>query len=311
MLLETSRKELQSPTAVSLVTPVYNQGEYVAQTIESVLAQDYPALQYIVVNDGSTDSTPEVLSRYQSRLRVISQPNAGQASALNSGWSVSSGQYLGYLSADDLLEPQAIRSLANALDTHPDAVVAYGDYHLIDRMGRPMRLQTTREYSQEALEIDLVCLPGAGVLFRRSVFESLGGWNTALRQVPDFEFWLRASRLGPFLRVPLPLARYRVHEDSASYRHVSEARSDEIVAVADSHWHVGEPRSADRAMAQARILAARSHLHCGRLRRAASRWGEAVRMRPSLLGSSMMWRLMAAGAFRKWLYFGFGVRGSG
>jgi glycosyltransferase involved in cell wall biosynthesis len=289
-------------TRVSLVTPVYNQGDFVAHTIDSVLQQDYPGLEYIVVDDGSTDSTPQVLDRYRNRCAVIRQANAGQSGALNRGWSAASGEYLGYLSSDDLLEPNAIGALAQALDTNPDCVVAYGDYYLIDAAGSVLRLHTAPDYHKRALEVDLICQPGAGVLFRRSVFESLGGWNPDLRQVADFEFWLRASRLGSFVRVASPLARHRIHDASASLRWVSPERSEEILTVVDNHWQAGAHVLVKRARAQARLLAARSHLNSRRLAQAGWRWWEAIRLRPALVLEPMTWRLLGAGALRRWVY---------
>ena len=107
---------MQNLPLVSIVTPTYNQAEYLAETIESVLAQDYPNIEYIVLDDGSTDSTPEVLNRYSGRVRWERHDNMGQARTLNKGWAMSRGEFIGYLSSDDLLLPDAISKLVETND---------------------------------------------------------------------------------------------------------------------------------------------------------------------------------------------------
>ena len=121
---------------VSIVTPAYNQADYLAETIDSVLAQDYPNLEYLVLDDGSTDTTPEVLQRYDGRLNWERHANMGQSSTLNKGWSQARGTYLGYLSSDDRLLPHAVSRLVDALDSHPEVSVVYCDFNLIDKHGR-------------------------------------------------------------------------------------------------------------------------------------------------------------------------------
>src|SRR5436309_8635113 len=122
----TSTRGMELPL-VSIVTPVYNQSDYLAEAIESILAQDYPHLEYIVINDGSTDRTVEVLAKYSGRVRWESQENLGQAATLNRGWRRSIGSILSYLSADDVLLPGVVSSAVRILSQNPDAVMAYPD----------------------------------------------------------------------------------------------------------------------------------------------------------------------------------------
>src|SRR5439155_19151445 len=109
---------------VSIVTPAYNQAEYLPETIESVLAQDYPNIEYIVLDDGSTDDTSKVLERYTGRLRWERHENIGQSRSLNKGWSMSRGDLLGYISSDDRLKKDCISRLVAALQAQREAVVA-------------------------------------------------------------------------------------------------------------------------------------------------------------------------------------------
>lgn len=292
----------QTLPLVSIVTPAYNQAEYLAETIESVLAQDYPHIEYIVIDDGSTDNTQSVLERFHGRLRYERQENMGQARTLNKGWAMAGGALIGYLSSDDRLDPKAVSQLVQALTQHPEAVVAYCDFELIDIKSRVFRKVRTEDYDSKRLSVDLVCQPGPGALFRRSVFDSTGGWAESLRQVPDFEFWLRAARSGSFVRVPKLLAQYRIHEGSASFRPTSFERSMEIVNVMDGYWNGQSNPVASKSMATARLLAAKSHAQSGRIKESMVQFGKALRHQPTIILSLAPWRIYLSGLLRRALH---------
>ena len=134
---------MNSTPLVSIVTPVYNQAEYLAATMESVLAQDYPALEYIVIDDGSSDASLALAQRlaaaHPGRITVLTQANAGQAATLNRGWGLARGEILAYLSSDDCLCPGAVTAMVHALRAQPAASVAYCDFWLIDAHGKRLR----------------------------------------------------------------------------------------------------------------------------------------------------------------------------
>ena len=287
---------------VSIVTPAYNQAEYLAETIESVLAQDYPNIEYIVLDDGSSDNTLDVLKRYDGRLRYESHANMGQARTLNRGWGMSSGSLIGYLSSDDRLRPHAVSRMVQALSQNAVAV-AYCDFELIDAKGRAFRTVRTENFDRERLTIDLVCQPGPGALFRRDIFDRAGGWAENLHQTPDFEFWLRASRFGPFVRVPELLAEYRIHENSASFRPVAVERSMEIVAVMTSYWGAQISAEAKQSMAAAHLMASRSHAQSRRVWDSFMEWSKAIHCKPSLLLKPRSWRTLASGFLRRFAYY--------
>jgi glycosyltransferase involved in cell wall biosynthesis len=296
-----------SPPLVTLVTPVYNQAEYLAATLESVLAQDYEALEYLVIDDGSSDDSLAVARRYEAahpgRLTVLTQANSGQAATLNRGWGLARGEILAYLSSDDCLAPNAVRRMVEVLQARPDAAVAYCDFWLIDAEGKRLRESRTEEFDAERLSVDLVCQPGPGAFFRRAVFEKSGGWRPELRQVPDYEFWLRAAAQGGFVRVPELLAEYRIHEGSASFRVMPEARAEEIVRVMQAYWAArpGRPE-AGRSMARAYSLAAKNHGQSGRIGAALRCFGQALRRRPGLLFDLGIWRQLVVGFLRRGWY---------
>jgi glycosyltransferase involved in cell wall biosynthesis len=276
---------------VSIVTPTYNQAEYVAETIRSVLAQDYPNIEYVVLDDGSTDDTPAVLRQFDGQVRWERHANMGQSNTLNKGWQQARGEYLGYLSSDDRLLPHAISRLVNAIESHPEVSVVYCDFDLIDKHGQVVRKLTSPDFDHRQLVEELNCQPGVGVLFRRAVFEQTGGWKPELRKIPDFEFWLRASRFGPFLRVPETLSQYRVHEQSASIRPLPYERSMEIVDTMRAYWqHDTHSDSARRSVARAHYSAAKSHAQSGRVLAALGQFWAACRLRPRHLVQRSAWR---------------------
>ena len=284
---------------VSIVTPTFNQAEYLAETIESVLAQDYPNLEYIVLDDGSTDDTQEVLKRFQGRIICEHHQNMGQACTLNKGWEMAKGIYLGYLSSDDLLKPYAISNIVETLSNRADAVVAYCDFELIDEIGRAFRIIQTEDYDLDRLRQDLICQPGPGALFRREVFEKTGGWAEQLQQVPDFEFWLRAADYGIFIRTPKVLASFRVHEGSNSFSQVSHERRMEIVHTMERYWGKESSTDSKRSLATAHLIAAKGHAQSGKIGAALRDWVHAIHLRPRVLINISAWRMLASGLFRR------------
>jgi len=276
---------------VSIVTPTYNQATYVAETIESVLAQDYPNIEYLVLDDGSTDDTPSVLCQFNGRVHWERHANIGQAATLNKGWQQCRGKYLSYLSSDDRLLPRAISALVEAIESRPDVSVVYCDFDVIDKHGAFVRSLTSADFDHRQLVEELNCQPGVGALFRRAVFDQAGGWNPALRKIPDYEFWLRAARLGPFLRVPQTLSQYRVHEESASIRPLPYDRSMEIVTTMRGYWQ-GDMSSAAarRSIGRAHYSAAKSHAQSGRPLAALRNFLVSCGLRPRQVIQRSAWR---------------------
>jgi glycosyltransferase involved in cell wall biosynthesis len=288
---------------VSIVIPTYNQAEYLAIAIDSVLEQDYPNLEIIVVDDGSTDGTSEVLKKYAEKLTCISQKNAGQSCALNHGWSKCKGEVLGYLSSDDRLLPNAISKLMTTLAREPSIILVYCDFDLIDSTGKVIRSVQTEKYSKKRLVEDLLCLPGPGALFKRDVFNRIGGWRESLRQCPDFEYWLRAASIGDFSRVGEILAQFRIHAESTSFRQVSVERCDEISVVVDKYCDINKNAPRSRMTGKALLMAAKNHAQSGRYITAVWRFTRALTAFPSLLFSMSTWRMFLSGCIRRTFYY--------
>lgn len=295
-------------TIVSVVVPAYNHARFLEQALESVLGQTYPQVELIVLDDGSTDGTAQVLAKYGKRFYWETQPNMGQAATLNKGWSMARGAVLGYLSADDYLHPEAVRRAVDALASDPRVVLVYPDFAHVDEASRELDEIRRPEFRYSAMLLEGTCPPGPGAFFRRSAYAAAGGWDSRLRRIPDFAYWLKLGLLGPFRRIPEVLAYYRIHAGAQSFSRVDAVRADEIIAVIDSV--LADPalpqelRARDsEARSNALLHAARLHFMSGRTRLALARAVEALRADPiaalrprshRLLLSGLLWRLRTA-----------------
>jgi glycosyltransferase involved in cell wall biosynthesis len=213
---------------VSIVTPSYNQGAYVRETIESVLSQDYPNIEYWLIDGGSTDETISVVREYEAdpRFHWVSERDRGQADAVNKGWSRCRGDILGWINSDDTYLPGAIRAQAQALREHPHIGVVYGDVVYTDPQGKHGALYRTRDFNRRRF-LHVSALGQPSVFVRRSLVERHGPLDTSLHFALDFELFVRYMWETDFLRVPRTIATYRLYPAAktlASYRQsVSEA----------------------------------------------------------------------------------------
>jgi glycosyltransferase involved in cell wall biosynthesis len=247
---------------VTLVTPTYNQADFLAETIESVLKQTYPAIDFVIVDDGSTDHTQEVLGAYAGRIAWKTQSNRGQARTLNDAWDSARGTYLTYLSSDDLLHPQAIERLVDYLESHPSAACVFPDADLIDSTSRVVKRKVCRAFDLEKLIIEQECYIGPGAVWRRAHYQKIGGWRPEMKLSPDRDFWIRMANMGSIDFLPEVLSSYRLHGGSLSYKVVSEEVSIEYIRTLDECFSAGvNPRVEARkqeAYARAHLLIARN-----------------------------------------------------
>jgi glycosyltransferase involved in cell wall biosynthesis len=273
---------------VSVVIPTYNHAHFLAQAIDSVLAQDYPHLEVVVVDDGSTDDTGEVLERYRGRVVCERQRNQGQSVALNRGWEVSRGAIVSYLNADDVLRPGAVRRAVEALAIAPEAAFVYGDFELIDASSQAYRTIRTVELDFADMVARFITVAGPGGFFRRSALNRAGGWDPRFRQNPDVDFLFRLGLTGTFVRVPAVMAAFRVHGGSQTHQVPSIERAEEPLVIADRFFarpdipdEIRRRRSA--SLAAAHVLAARQHLRARRWRRFGTHAAAALRSKPGIL----------------------------
>ena len=250
---------------VSIVTPSLNQGRFIDDTIKSVLGQNHPRVEYVVVDGGSTDGTLAILGRYDGALRWISEPDAGQGAAINKGLRLTSGEILGWLNSDDVYEPGAISAAVQFLEEHPENALVYGDATHIDALGNeigPCSYVEPANVHRLIHEVDYIVQPAA--FFRRSAFEAVGGLDESLQWALDYDLFLKIARRFPIAYVPRKLARYRLTGENKTTRGRFE-RFAELERVGRRHGAGGLPAvfSVDYfwlCVKEARRLAARKEL---------------------------------------------------
>jgi glycosyltransferase involved in cell wall biosynthesis len=207
--------------AVSIVLATHNRASLLPLALDSALGQDYRNLEVLVLDDGSSDETRDVLAGYARRLpperfRFESHANMGQARTLNRGYELARGEVLGYLSDDDLLAPAHVSKLTRMLAERPDAAAAYPAYRLIDARGTIVDTWLPLAYTPTTALSHHDTIIGPGGLARRSALEASGGWDPRYRWMGDLIMWMGVARQGPVLRMAEPLASWRKHPEGAT-----------------------------------------------------------------------------------------------
>jgi glycosyltransferase involved in cell wall biosynthesis len=199
---------------VSVIIPVYNSERTIGNAIRTALAQDFAAYEVIVIDDGSTDSTPEIIMSFDSRVRYIRQDNRGPAAARNAGARVSRGEYLAFLDADDEWLPSKLERMVTALDDNPNAVLAFSNFIGIDSAGGEFRRLYASNISigdsNFGLDDDVPLILPSCVVIRREIFEACGGFCEDFKRPggEDPFLWLLAWERGKFVYVAEALVRY-------------------------------------------------------------------------------------------------------
>lgn len=224
----------RNPPTIALVTPSYNQGAFIERTIRSVVDQSYPALEYVVQDGGSDDSTHAVLDRYRDRLAACaSEPDDGQADAINRGFAHTSGEIMGWLNSDDVLLPGALAAVARHFATHPETDLVYGHRAVIDEEDRQVGVWIVPPHEDWPLELaDYV--PQETMFWRRSLWEAAGGRvDPRYQYAVDWELLLRFKDAGArMVRLPYVMGAFRLHADqkTSTHLHVAATDTDRLLA---------------------------------------------------------------------------------
>jgi glycosyltransferase involved in cell wall biosynthesis len=233
---------------VSVVIPCYRQAQFLGEAIESVLAQTYPHLEIIVVDDGSTDNVGAIASRYPG-VRCLREPNSGAAAARNAGIRNSNGDFLIFLDADDRLLPQGVQAGVRVLEERPECAAAIGTYRRTTFDNRPLQTHaqppvTERQYEQ-MMEDNWAGFP-ARAIYRRSLFEHVHGFDTEIDGTADFELNLAVAREFPIASHETMVAEHREHASNMS-DDASKMLSETLVAMRRQRPHVKGDRARKRA----------------------------------------------------------------
>ena len=207
---------------VSIVTPSYNQAKYLEQTIQSVLGQDYPRIQYLVVDGASTDGSIEIIKKYMDKLAWwVSEKDSGQGEAINKGFARATGEIIAWLNSDDYYLPGTVSAVVKTFEENPDAVMVYGDMLAVDEHGKTINML---KYNQLSLQ-DLLCFQIIGqpsVFLRREVFEEAGGLDISFHFLLDHHLWIRIAQQGKILHVNHVWSAARYHAEAKNRAKAAE-----------------------------------------------------------------------------------------
>jgi glycosyltransferase involved in cell wall biosynthesis len=249
---------------VTIITPTYNRVEFLEQTILSILEQDYPNIEYIVVDDGSEDNTIELLKRYEDRITWVSHPNMGETRTVNKGYQMSHGEYIGVVNSDDLLLPGAIQAVVKTFIENPDILVAYPGWTYIDEKSNPLYEEFVPEYDYTEMVRKHWCVVGPGAFIHRRAFEFTELRDEKFKYVADFEFWLRLGLYGPFKRIDGVYGTFRIHGSSASVQMKNTEMGTEHIYLMENYFNLSEVPAHLKSGRIYREAWSRAYLHAAR-----------------------------------------------
>jgi glycosyltransferase involved in cell wall biosynthesis len=276
-----------STTAISVVVPCYNAERWITATLRSVLAQDGPPLDIVVVDDGSVDNSAALVQQQFPQVRLLRQPNRGVAAARNLGIEHSRGEWVAFIDADDIWLPGKLRAQCDALAAQPETQLSCTAWQVWDSDEPEPMPQLLATLAEAAADTQRWAGPSgwiypqlllssqvwtSTVLARRELLAQLGGFDTSLRIGEDLDLWLRASRTTPILRVAQPLALYRMHPASITKGAPQDNYQARVIESALARWGYAAPdgtqaskRDVNRALARTWRDFGGAHLDAGNL----------------------------------------------
>jgi glycosyltransferase involved in cell wall biosynthesis len=222
---------------VSVITPSLNSAQFLEATIRSVLAQDYPHIEYLVMDGGSTDGTLDILRSYADRLTYVSAADGGAADAINKGFAKARGEILAWLGADDAYLPGAVTSAVKAFAAHQDAAVIYGEGYWTGAGEEALGRYPTAPYDPKMFTRECsICQPACFI--RRDAFEAVGMLNPKLRASFDYDLWIRLAKRYPFVYVPEHFANSRMHPGNKTLAQRRTVFRESIALLAHHYGYV-------------------------------------------------------------------------
>jgi glycosyltransferase involved in cell wall biosynthesis len=204
------------PPIISIVTPSFNQAPFLRRTIESVLSQDYPRIEYILIDGGSTDGSRAIIEDYADRLaHWESLPDQGQTDAINKGFARATGKYLAWLNSDDVYQPGALSEAVDYLEQHPEVGMVYGECTFIDVQDRVIGRFPAAQTDYQRLRRGYVHIPQQASFFRADLWRQVGPLDPSFYFAMDYDLWVRLAREAPLVYLPgRAWASFRLHGDA-------------------------------------------------------------------------------------------------
>jgi glycosyltransferase involved in cell wall biosynthesis len=246
---------------VSIVTPSYNQAQFLEQTMLSVLNQDYPNIEYLVVDGASSDGSPEIIRKHADRLAWwVSEKDHGQGEAINKGFARARGEYVAWLNSDDVYQPGAISVAVQALQAHPLTAFVFSDVLAIDGDNKVLNLMRYGNWDlDDLMSFHIIGQPG--VFMRRAVLEQAGYLDPEYHYVLDGHLWLRMAQLAPIYYIPQTLAAGRFHALAKNMAAAPRFGEESLRLVG---WMQSQPGLAERFQRNSRRIWAGAYRMNGR-----------------------------------------------
>jgi glycosyltransferase involved in cell wall biosynthesis len=281
----------------SVVIPSFNSAPVAGRAIESVLSQTCRDFDVVVVDDGSADSTADVLRSYRGRIQCIHQANSGAAAARNRGIAASDGQYVAFLDADDIWYPHKLGEIEKAIAAHPGAGLFYSDYKAVTGEGRPLRVERCRHVVGQGYGFLLLhnFMQTSTVVCKRECFDACGLFHEAFRRREDWDMWLRIARRFSLVHVPSVLGEYTLEplrQDCSCIETLEHRQIIDRAFLADSTLSPGRRRQVQARLAYMEGVA---HLRYGRVNEALRCMRDSIRGEPLRLRTHVYWALAAGG----------------
>ena len=206
---------------ISIITPSYSQGQYIEETIISVIEQNFPDLEYIIIDGGSTDSSVEVIKKYAKDLTYwISEPDHGQSAAINKGFKKATGEIIGWINSDDLYMPETLKTVSHLFEKNPDVDLIYGDVINFHENGKEEYYSVKIFNPKDFISMNTVHQPS--VFWRRKLLNDIGPLDESLNYFMDYDLWMRVFFKYKTLKISQPLSKFRIHQNSKTYNNPPE-----------------------------------------------------------------------------------------